>query len=402
VNARAGTSADDRLVTTTFVVVTASALFYFIGLGALQPVVPRYVEDELGGGGLSVGIAVGAFAISAALLRPWVGRVGDRRGRRLLVMGGAAVVGASVLGYGLGHSLAVLVGMRLVSGAGEAAVFVGAATAVQDLAPARRRGEAASYFSVAIYGGVAVGPLLGEAMRDARGFGSVWIVTAVCCAVAVLLGRWVPAGPVHDGGGSDAGDELARASSPRRLLHPAAVRPGVVLLLSLIGLAGFIAFMPLYVDELGLDTSGPLFAVYAVVILTVRIGGGRLPDRLGPVRASTSALCLQVAGLAFMAAWASIVGLVTGTVLFALGASLLFPSLFPLVVGEAPEAERSHAIGSFSVFFDLSQGLGAPLLGVVVALSGERAAFAAAAVCSLVALELLRRWRGQWHELAAA
>src|SRR5687767_4494610 len=69
-----------------FVLVVASALAYFIGLGILAPVLPRYVEDELNGGGAEVGIVVGAFALTAALLRPAVGRLGDRRGRRVLVV----------------------------------------------------------------------------------------------------------------------------------------------------------------------------------------------------------------------------------------------------------------------------------------------------------------------------
>jgi predicted MFS family arabinose efflux permease len=45
-----------------------------------------------------------------------------------------------------------------------------------------------------------------------------------------------------------------------------------------------------------------------------------------------------------------------------------------------PDHERSQAVGTFSLFFDLSQGVGAPILGVVVALTGERAAFLVAAM----------------------
>src|SRR5918996_2482879 len=132
-------------------------------MDALIPTVPRFVEDELGGGGLQVGIGVGALAVTAALLRPWVGRMGDTRGRRLLAVSGASVVGVSILGYGFATELWMLVLARLLTGAGEAAMFVGVATAAQDLAPDHRRGEAASYFSVSLYGGVAVRPPNGGA-----------------------------------------------------------------------------------------------------------------------------------------------------------------------------------------------------------------------------------------------
>ena len=58
----------------------------------------------------------------------------------------------------------------------------------------------------------------------------------------------------------------------------------------------------------------------------------------------------------------------------------MYPSLFTAVMGAAPEEERTHAVGTFSVFFDLSQGLGATMVGVVVSLTSgnERAGFAAA------------------------
>ena len=138
-----GAASDERLVSARFLIVTAATFCYFIALGSLLPVLPRYIEDELGGDGAAVGIGLGAFAVSAALVRPWVGRQGDRRGRRVLIVGGAALVAVSVAAYSLATSLAVLVVLRLVTGLGEAAVFVGAATAVQDMAPDDRRGEAA-------------------------------------------------------------------------------------------------------------------------------------------------------------------------------------------------------------------------------------------------------------------
>ena len=47
-------------------------------------------------------------------------------------------------------------------------LFVGAATLVADLAPPERRAEAASYFSVAVFGGLGIGPIIGEAVLRRR------------------------------------------------------------------------------------------------------------------------------------------------------------------------------------------------------------------------------------------
>jgi MFS family permease len=368
-----------------FVLVVVVGFAYFTGLGVLAPVLPRYVEDELGGGGAAVGLAVGAFAVSAALLRPWIGRVGDREGRRVLVVGGCLAAGVSMLGYGLPGGLAVLVLLRLVSGAGEAAAFVGAATAAQDLAPAERRGQAASFFSISVYGGLGLGPPVGEWVYRAHGAGMAWVVASGCCVVAGLLALAMPRDRPAPGAAPPSTSNGWRSS-----LHPAGLRPGVILALGASGYAGFSSFVPLYVDEIGLTDAGPAFVEYAVIVLAVRVVGSRLPDRLGTRQGPLAALSLQATGLVLMGLWASAAGLYTATAVYTMGVSLLYPALFPAVVDAAPAEERSHAIATFTLFFDLSQGLGAPLLGTVVALTGERGAFVAAGLLSALGFALHR------------
>ena len=368
-----------RLVTPTFAVVTASALAYFVGIGMLIPTIPRFVVDVHGGGGVAVGVVTGAFAFTAAVLRPWAGRIGDRSGRRVLVLGGSAVLAGSYLLYVFADGLLPLVLLRVVSGVGEAAMFVGAATAVQDLAPAARSGEAASYFSVAVYGGLGAGPPIGEAIQRAHGYDTVWVVAAAVTFVATVLGWWTPVGTV------------SRATERRRLLNPAGLGPGAVLALSLSGLAAFTGFIALYVDREGLGDAGPVFIVYGTLILAIRIAGARVADRFGAHRAATFAIGCIAGGMVLMAAWPSRPGLYLATVVFALGMALQYPSLIRIVIEDTPDDQRSSAIATFSIFFDLSQGIGLFVLGGIVALGGERAAFLAAGALAGTALLVLAR-----------
>lgn len=370
-----------RLVTPTFALVTASSLAYFIGIGMLLPTLPRYVEHELGGGGLAVGFVTGAFAFTAAVLRPFAGRIGDRSGRRILVLGGAAILAISYVGYVTADGLVPLILLRIVSGVGEAAMFVGAATAIQDLAPSSRRGEAASYFSVAVYGGLGIGPPLGEAIQRSHGYHDVWLAAAAVTLLAMVLGWWTP-----------VGERRRPPSGPRRLLHPAGLAPGYVLALSLSGLAAFNGFVALYVDHHDLGDVGPLFAVYGGLILTLRLAGARLADGFGAKRTATASISFVATGMVVIAAWHSLPGLYAGTILFAMGMALQYPALMRLVIDNTPDSERSSAIATFSIFFDLSQGVGLFVLGGVVAVSGSEVwAFAAAAVLSASALLMLRR-----------
>ena len=391
---------DERLLTPRFVLVVAVGLAYFLSIGMLLPVVPLFVKHPLHGGNLAVGVAVGAFAVGAVLLRPFAGRIGDRFGRRVLIVGGALVVATSAALYLPVHGLLALVLVRILGGVGEAAFFVGAGTMITDLAPEDRRGEAISYWSVAVYGGLAFGPSLGETLLGDDRFSSVWVVAAGLALVAALLGLlttetarpWTPPAP----------------GAPRPpLLNRSALAPGTVLFLGLLGLAGFTSFVPLYVSQIGLADSRGVFLLYGGLILAVRILGARLPDRLGPLRAGTAAMAAAAIGLTIMGAFPTALGLYAGTVVFSVGMSLLYPSLLTLALTGVPETERASAVGTVSSFFDASQGLGALILGGVAVVAGYRGAFVGGAVLALVGLVLLRsgidpRTRGPVDPVAAA
>jgi MFS family permease len=373
---------EDRLLTPRFLLVVTVGLAYFFSLGMLLPVVPLFVEGELGGGGVAVGVTVGAFSVGAVLLRPFAGRIGDRMGRRILIIGGALTVGAAVALYPLADSLAVLLPARVLGGIGEAAFFVGAGTMVTDLAPEARRGEAISYWSVAVYGGLAFGPALGEWLLEDDRYDRVWMISAALALFAGLL--------------AFATHETMRPLPPgetpphQPLLHRAALAPGTVLFLGMVPLAGFAGFVPLYVTEVGLEDSRGVFLLYGCIVLAVRIFGARVPDRIGALRAGTLATGGIAAGMVMLAAIPRPWGLYAGTAVLALGMSQLYPSMLMLALTGVPESERSSAVGTTSSFFDLSQGVGAALLGGVVAAAGYRGSFVVAGVIAAAGLVLLR------------
>ena len=59
----------------------------------MLPVLPRYVHGPLGAGDIAVGVVIGSYAITGLLLRPFAGRLADRRGRKPTVLIGAPAAG---------------------------------------------------------------------------------------------------------------------------------------------------------------------------------------------------------------------------------------------------------------------------------------------------------------------
>jgi predicted MFS family arabinose efflux permease len=386
VAARRPASTRPALLTPAFVAVTLASLAYFTGDGVLVPAVPRYVQGPLGAGDVAVGLVVGAFSLSAFFLRPWVGGLGDRWGRRPLMVLGAGVFTASVLGYGTASSPEALAGLRLLTGAGEACFFVGALTAVADLAPAERRGEALSVASLSLYVGIGVGPLLGEAAIERSGFAAAWALAGAAGLAAVVIALVVP-----ETRPDDPGQEPGGPAAGRRLIHRAGLLPGLVLLAGILGMAGFLTFVPLYALDLGMGGSRIVLLVFAAVVVGIRGVGARIPDRLGAARATRIALAASAAGLAVAGAWRTPAGLVAGTVVFATGIALLTPAVLTLAVEGVAPRERGAVIGTTSSFLDLAIGLGPAALGLVAATAGRPGTFLASA--AVAAAGLLLVWR---------
>jgi len=372
----------DRILTKPFVLAVLAEFGLCVSIGMLLAVVPVYADDELGVGTFGVSLAVAAVSPMLLVVQPLAGRVGDRRGRRLLVVSGALIAGVSVAAYTLASSLALLVALRLVTGVGEGLMLVGAATMIADLAPPQRRGEALSLYSLGLWGGLALGPLLGELVLGEGRFDAVWLVAGGCCLAAAALGLTLP----------ETGQLRASpGESPGRLVHPAGIGPGVVLALMVLGFAGLGTFGALYARELGLEGAGGVFLVYSVVIVATRVLGRQIPDRLGPKRTAAVALVVLGTGLLVIGLWNVPAGLFAGTVVVALGHALAFPSLMTLAVNAAPVGERSAVVGTFGAFTELGFLVGSLSLGAIASRVGYDGVFVVCAFGPLLALLALTR-----------
>ena len=374
---------DGRLVTRPFVLTWLSTFGLLLAIGMQIPVIPLFASGPLDADSIGVGIAVAATAPTAMLLQPIAGRVADRRGRKPLIIVGSLLLALALVLYTLVASLPALVALRLVAGTGEALAFVATATIVNDLAPDERRGEAVSLYSLAIWGGLAVGPVLGEAALRDGAYDTVWLTASGCALAAGIVALGLP----------ETRPQSARPVGRAPLVHRAALLPGLVLVLGMIGFAGMAAFVPLYARELGLGGAAPVFALNAAIVIAVRLLGRKIPDRFGPRRAATVAMTLAASGLGVIAIVQTPAGLYAGTVVLALGQALVFPALMTIVVATAPPAGRSSAVGSFTACADLGYAIGAISLGGVAAAAGYSGVFAVAALAAAAGLLPLTRLR---------
>ena len=381
----------ERLVTPAFVRLALADLAYFTAAGVAIYALPLYVSGPMGSDVAGAGLAFGAFAVSALILRPFAGRLSDSWGRRPLLVGGAMLCALARVLTAYVDTLALVVVLRLVLGVAEAAFFVASFAALADLAPPSRMGEALSYNSLGLYLGLAFGPPLGELLVETVGFTGAWFGAAVLSlsAAAVVLGIGETRSP------RSVSDE------PARLIHWKAVPSAIGFFTSIAAVGGFLTFASLHAEAVGLaTTSMPLF-VYGIIVVSCRIVFAKVPDRLPPLPLGAAALAAIATGLTLIAFWTTPTGMIAGTALTALGVTFSTPAFFSAAFSSTQPSQRGAAAGTVSVFLDLGLGGGPILLGLVAQAAGIPLAFGVAAGVALagavwtIGLRLLQTtWSG--------
>jgi len=383
----ANDTTDTPLVTRAFVSLAATSLVFFVAGGMVLPVVSPFATGPLGSDASGAGLAFGAFAAAALLLRPVVGWAADRYGRRPLLVAGALMSVAALAVHLVVTSLPIFVVARALLGIAEAFFFVAVFAAGADLAPPTRRGEALNFLSLSLYVGLGIGPAIGEAILQAGGFSAVWLAALGLTAVAAGLARLVP----------ETSPTVLKAvdgDRPRsRLIHPAAIFPGILILAGTWGMAGFLAFLPLHTVSVGMGGAGLPLLIYAGLVIGLRIVFAKLPDQIGPARLSGGALAVGAVGLAILGLVPTPNGVLLGTIAFASGVAFLMPGLLTLAVSRVSEMERGSVVGTASAFLDLAFGLSPAVLGLVAAQFGFGAAFLTGAVASAAGVLLLLAWQ---------
>ena len=312
---------ENRVLTVPFAVLFLATFALFCGIGIVQPVTPRLVQNGLGGNDRDVGLMSTAYAIAAVGCRPLLSLVGRRGPRALMIAGGLV----SLVGFAAHlrvDSLTVLAGGRAVAAIGEAMIWVGYGTYVSALAPPGRQAEAISLSTVAVFGGIGVGPLIGDPLaREGRFDLAVLIALGfvlICALTSFALRRsWYPdSGPIRRG-----------RLTWREVIHPAALPTGIVLAFAMVGWSAWNTFVALHGDAIGMASIAPVFTLYAVLALGFRLVGAKVPERLGLGRCAFGSLTGIALGLAVLATFPSAVGVYAGTVVLAGGVALMYPAL---------------------------------------------------------------------------
>lgn len=363
----------ERLWTKPFIQMTVGMLFLFTGFYLLLPTLPLYIK-HLGGSETQVGLAAGAFTLTAVVFRPMVGGLVDRYGRRAFYIWGLIFFVLSMYLYDWVGSILLLLALRILHGASWAFSTTSIGTVITDLIPASRRGEGMGWYGMAMTVAMAIGPMLGTYIVGGYSFQTLFLVATGLSLIAFIL-AFMTSAPYQ-----------AKPSAGRIQLVEKSVLPVTVAIFFLaVAYGGITTFLPLFAESIRVNP-GTFFLVYAVALTLIRPFAGKLSDRFGEAAVIIPSLVVTAGALIVLSLSSGLPGLITAAILYGVGFGSAQPALQAATLRIAPEDRRGAANASFMTAFDLGIGLGAILLGLVSERIGYAYLFTVTAVSVVVSL----------------
>ncbi|MCT1400322.1 MFS transporter [Paenibacillus sp. p3-SID867] len=365
----------ERLWTKPFIQMTVGMLFLFTGFYLLLPTLPLYIK-HLGGSETQVGLAAGAFTLTAVVFRPMVGGLVDRYGRRAFYIWGLIFFVLSMYLYDWVGSILLLLALRILHGASWAFSTTSIGTVITDLIPTSRRGEGMGWYGMAMTVAMAIGPMLGTYIVSGYSFRTLFLVATGLSLIAFIL-AYMTRAPYQ-----------AKPSAGRIQLVEKSVLPVTVAIFFLaVAYGGITTFLPLFAESIRVNP-GTFFLVYAVALTLIRPFAGKLSDRFGEAAVIIPSLVVTAAALIVLSLSSGLPGLITAAILYGIGFGSAQPALQAATLRIAPEDRRGAANASFMTAFDLGIGLGAILLGLVSERIGYAYLFTVTAVSVVVSLAI--------------
>jgi len=373
----------DAIPTAPVAILLAAGIGYFAVAGISFPVLPRLVEQEIGGAESAIGVAFGAMALGMLAVRPFVGYLSDRYGRRpTMVAGAVAISGLQLLHVPAARTgLWALVAVRVAIGMAASLMYVSQATVATELAPPSRRGAVFATFSTAVFVGFAIGPVLGEWLLEEQGFTFTFAVAAVLGLLCAVAGSALPET-------RPAGVE-PRFVGYRSLFHPMAARIGVMNLLVFMTFIGFNGFITPYAESMGVTSVRWILLTYSGTTLVMRAVGGGLLDRANRMHLASAAFVVVALGTMILAFAPSPIWLYIGAFVTAVGLAYNVPLLVLIGADSADDQDRAQVVSTITTFGDLANSAGALALGFVAASFDYTVMYLVISVGALGALALL-------------
>ena len=358
--------------------IAASAFFCELGFSTINiSTLPVYLSKELHAVQW-LGFILGFQNLFDTISRPFLGALGDRHGRRWVVITGPilSAVTSAVTVY---ISIGVLFGFRIIDGLAAGALWTSVYAETGDITDEKHRNTAMSIVNVAFIVALAFGPLTGGLLDHYTGryFRHVGQPAFLFSSLALLAGSGIAYGVFRPKEWEKTPPRRRRASGLgfklRDLLYTVRTFPSMLVLAFLlyVGLGLVVPLIKLYamdryhITELAF---GYVLAGEAIGVGMLAVPLSKIGSRWGPHKAVFWGLA-WIAGAFWVLTYSQHIWLVFASAgLIGMGIVLALPSWLAFITMISPADRKGEVLGVIGFSQGFGMLLGAALAGILFTL----------------------------------
>ena len=346
-----------KIYTLSFWLLCASSFLFFGSFSMILPELPDYLASL--NGQEYLGLVVSLFTLSAAVSRPFSGKLTDKWGRIPVMFIGACISGLAAMIYPLTTTVFGFLSIRLLHGFSAGFKPTGTSAYVADIIPANRRGEALGILSMFGTIGMASAPIFGSWIFLTYDINTLFYISSVFSIGSVLILFGMKETLKNKEPFKLALLKIGKAD----LYEPTVIPPSLIMVLTTFSFGTVITLSPDFSGFLGIQNKGLFFSFFTGSSLLVRFLGGKLSDHFGRIlilRYSTLCLCISMIIIGFATGATTYFA---GAFLFGIGYGLNSPTLFAWAIDLSPEKSIGRGISTLFIFLEVGIGMGSLISG---------------------------------------
>lgn len=348
---------EKSIYTLQFILLCLSSLLFSSSFNMMIPELPNYLSSL--GGAEYKGLIISLFTLTAAISRPFSGKLTDKWGRVPVMAIGSSVCVICGFLYPILSSVSGFLLLRLVHGFSTGFKPTSTSAYVADIIPQKRWGEALGMHGLCFSIGGALGPALGSMIVNSYGMNVMFYSSSFLAFLSIIIVFNMKETLATKEKLNKSMFYIGRKDIVDRNVFPA----GIITFLSYTAFGLILTLIPDWSEHLGATNKGIFFTAFTVASVLVRFGAGKVSDRHGRPKVIMAGLIITSTALFVISAGRDIEMLLVGAGIYGIGTGILSPAISAWTIDMSNPEHRGKAVATMYISMELGIGSGALLGG---------------------------------------